>query len=131
MEETLKTLKGIAKSFEQFSGALDKASERIKKIHNLVDEKIGLLSTDTRELAEFVKSENENSTKLVSNLVDDTIKEINRFYKYFELERVNKMVMDLNTEISVPELKKTASKDELASVLNELKEISKLLKEKV
>ncbi|MHA1298441.1 MAG: hypothetical protein ACTSO9_03255 [Candidatus Helarchaeota archaeon] len=131
MEETLKTLKNIAKSFEDFAVSLEKATQRINKIHNLVDEKIGMLSKDTHEMAEFIKKENEKSNKLIKDLVEETIKEIKMFYEYFELEKVNKMVQNLNTEISVPELKKTASTEELKTALSELKEISKQLKERV
>ncbi|MHA1378829.1 MAG: hypothetical protein ACTSRG_10645 [Candidatus Helarchaeota archaeon] len=130
MEETLKTLKEISKSFEQFVGTLEKTTKQINKIHNLVEEKIRLLSEDTRKIVDFIKKEDEKSNKMINDLAQNTINEIKRFYEYFELEKVNKIVQDLNTEIKVPELKQIKSGEDLKSTLSELKEIAKLLKEK-
>ncbi|MFX0132555.1 MAG: hypothetical protein ACFFDN_02795 [Candidatus Hodarchaeota archaeon] len=57
MEEALKNLKKISKSFQQFMGSLEKVGKQINKIHNLVDEKIGMLSKDTHNMVELIKKE--------------------------------------------------------------------------
>ncbi|MFX1451609.1 MAG: hypothetical protein ACFFCM_12240 [Promethearchaeota archaeon] len=123
MEEALKNLKNISKSFEQFMGSLDKVVKQINKIHNLVDEKIGMLSNDTRNVIEFIKIEDEKSNKLISDLAETTITEIKKFYDYFELEKINKVIKDLKTDIKVPELEEITTPEDLKKVLTELKEI--------
>ncbi len=130
MEETLNILKDISKSFEQFAGTLENATKQINKIHNLVNEKIGILSKDTRDMVEFIKKEDEKSNKLIRDLAENSINEIKRFYEYFELEKIKKMIKDIDAEISTPEIKKAASEDDLKSTLAELKEIAKIIKER-
>jgi len=123
MEEALKNLKNISTSFEQFMGSLDKVVKQINKIHNLVDEKIGMLSNDTRNVIEFIKKEDEKSNKLISDLAENTITEIKKFYYYFELEKINNAIKDLKTDIKVPELKEITTPEDLKKVLTEIKEI--------
>ena len=130
MEEALKNLKNISKSFEQFMGSLDKVAKQINKIHNLVDDKIGMLSKDTRDIVDFIKAEDEKSNKLISDLAEKNITEIKRFYNYFELEKLNKMVNDLKTDIKPPDLKEKATTEDLKNVLNEIKEIVKFINKK-
>ncbi|NVM02734.1 MAG: hypothetical protein HWN67_10380 [Candidatus Helarchaeota archaeon] len=125
MEEALKNLKDISKSFQQFMGSLEKVGKQINKIHNLVEEKIGMLSKDTHNMVEFIKKEDEKSNKLISDLAEKTTSEIKRFYDYFELEKINKMIKDLKTEIKVPELKGATTPEDLKSVLSEIKKIVK------
>ena len=130
MEETLNILKNLSKSFEQFSGNLETTTQRINKIHNLVDEKLGMIADDIKQMMEFIEKEAQESNQMIKGLVDKTIIEINKFYEYFELEKVDKIIKDLKNEIKIPELKKTASVEELKVALSQIKEFSKLIKDK-
>ncbi len=130
MEEALKNLKNISKSFEQFMGSLDKVAKQINKIHNLVDEKIGILSKDTRDMVDFIKAEDQKSNKLISDLAEKNVTEIKKFFDYFELEKLNKMVNDLKTDIKSPDLKEKATPEDLKNILTEIKEIVKLINNK-
>lgn len=130
MEETLKTLKEISKSFEQFMGSLEKTTQRINRIHNLVDEKIGMISTDTHEMIEFIKKEDEKSNQLIKDLVEKTVNEIGKLYEYFELNKLKNIISNLDREIKFPDLEQIASIEELKSALSQIKEIYKFIKEK-
>ena len=130
MEETLNILKNISKSFEKFSGSLGTATRRINRIHNLVNEKLGMISDDIKKMMEFIEKEAKESNQMIEGLVDKTITEINKFYEYFELEKVDRILKDLKNEIKIPELKKTASIKELKAALSQIKEFSKLIKDK-
>ena len=130
MEETLKTLKSILKSFEKFQGTLDRTSAQISKIHNLVDEKLSMLSKDTHDMVKFIKTEDDKYNNMIKNLADKTIHEIERFYDFFELDKINKMLKDLDTEIVFPKIEEIASLEELKAVVSHIREISESIKNK-
>lgn len=111
-------------------GSLEKTTQRINRIHNLVDEKIGMISTDTHEMIEFIKKEDEKSNQLIKDLVEKTVNEIGKLYEYFELNKLKNIISNLDREIKFPDLEQIASIEELKSALSQIKEIYKFIKEK-